>query len=478
MPKDSREPKYFRHRLKAFMSLVADKRIADYDIQDLDKFADQLQYLPKRHTIDPDWRGKTLDAAIAENKEIPLKDREDSLSYGTARVGYIGKVKTAIRWLCARHKVRYPFDYKHVHIPKGMPPPEDRYPLSRAQLNALFQECTRDAGSKRPEDVWLPLLGYLTGARLGELVGLRTQDIKLIDGVWTGRLSSRIDSETSMALSYTSKKKSRKKGRKNRQIKNPDSLRRFALHHKLTDLGFIDWVDRQRDEGHIYLFPELYESKRRSAAAPKRPSGVASKRMQRLFESLEMGSEYVFHSLRHSFKDWAREGKVEERTIALHAGHSLEGVALNYGSKILTSAQLQQIASLPIANGVNLDVFKDVFVKTSRNPHRRKTLVASLQRGASEGENGPSENAGGVAKERSRPIAREADEAAISVRNLRADLGMSQKEFADAYGFSCGAVRDWEQGRTKPGYSARTRLYEIGRDPERTISSQSGWPDS
>ena len=94
LPKDSREPKYFTHRLTAFMSLVADKRIADYDIQDLDKFADQLQYLPKRHTVDPDWRELSLEEAIAKNKKILPKDREDSLSYGTARVGYIGKVKT------------------------------------------------------------------------------------------------------------------------------------------------------------------------------------------------------------------------------------------------------------------------------------------------------------------------------------------------------------------------------------------------
>jgi DNA-binding transcriptional regulator YiaG len=361
-----------------------------------------------------------------------------------------------------------------------MPPPEDRYPLSKDKLNKLFRECTRNAGSKRPEDVWLPLLGYLTGARLGELVGLRTQDIELTDGVWTAELSSRIDGEASIAPSYTRKKGSRKKGRKNREIKNPDSLRRFALHHKLTDLGFIDWVGRQRDEGHIYLFPDLHniKSKRPSDAAPKRPSGVASKRMQRLFETLKMGSKYVFHSLRHSFKDWAREGEIAERTIALQAGHSLEGVALNYGSKVLTDKQLQQIASLPIADGVELDVFKGVFVKTSRNLYRRKALVESLQRGASEGEEGPVENAGGVVKVRSRPVARDADEAAISVRNLRAELEMSQKEFANAYGFSCGAVRDWEQGRTKPGYSARTRLYEIARDPERMITSRSDWPNS
>jgi DNA-binding transcriptional regulator YiaG len=90
-----------------------------------------------------------------------------------------------------------------------------------------------------------------------------------------------------------------------------------------------------------------------------------------------------------------------------------------------------------IADGIDLDVFKGVFVKTSPSPYRRKTLVASLQRGASEEEEAPLESR--VVKVRPNPIARDADEAAVSVRNLRADLGMSQKEFANAYGFSCGA---------------------------------------
>lgn len=427
LPKDSREPGYFKHRLNAFICLVADKRIADYDIQDLNDFAEKLQYLPKRHTVDPDWRGMSLKEAIAANKKISEEDREESLSYGTARVGYIGKIKTAVRWLCAKHKVRYPFDYRHVHIPKDMPPPEDRYPLSKEQLNALFRECTRDANLKRPDDVWLPLLGYLTGARLGELVGLRTQDIKLTDGVWTGRLSSRIESEKSLALSNRKRKRAHKKGRKNRQVKSPESIRRFALHQKFTDLGFIDWVDRQRDEGHIYLFPELHDE-------IKRPNGAASKRMQRLFETLKMDSEFVFHSLRHSFKAWARGGKVTERTIALQAGHSLEGVALNYGSKVLTSEELQQIASLPIAKGVDLDVFKGVFVRTSRNPFRRKPTT-TLNREPAEDTESPSSDTSKIAERRSRPTVRDADEDAISVRKVRSDLGMSQKEFANAYGF-------------------------------------------
>ncbi|MDB5620368.1 tyrosine-type recombinase/integrase [Tardiphaga sp.] len=470
LPSDSREPAYFKHRLNAFIRLVADKRIADYDIQDLNDFAEKLQYLPKRHTVDPKWRGMTLEDAIAANKKISEDDREESLSYGTARVGYIGKIKTAIRWLCAKHKVRYPFDYRYVHIPKGMPLPEDRYPLSKDQLNALFRECTRDATLKRPDDVWLPLLGYLTGARLGELVGLRTQDVKLVDGVWTGRLSARVESEKSLALSNRKRKRAHKRGRKNRQVKNPDSIRRFALHQKFEDFGFIDWVDRQRDEGHIYLFPELHDK-------VQRPSGAASKRMQRLFETLEMDSEYVFHSLRHNFKDWTRGGKVDERTIALQAGHSLEGVALNYGSKILTPKELLEIASLPIEKGVDLDVFKDVFVKTSRNPYRKKPTPALIREMADEVQS-DSSDISKIAERPSRPTVRDDGEEAISVRKLRSDLGMSQKEFATAYGFSCGAVRDWEQGRTKPGYSARSRLYEIVRDPERMMSSRSGWPDS
>lgn len=54
----------------------------------------------------------------------------------------------------------------------------------------------------------------------------------------------------------------------------------------------------------------------------------------------------------------------------------------------------------------------------------------------------------------------------IDVRGIRKRLGCTQAAFADRYGFSRGAVRDWEQGRKTPEPTARVLLTVIEREPE------------
>lgn len=54
----------------------------------------------------------------------------------------------------------------------------------------------------------------------------------------------------------------------------------------------------------------------------------------------------------------------------------------------------------------------------------------------------------------------------IDVRALRSRLGLTQAEFATTYGFSVGAVRNWEQGTRRPERAARLLLAVIERNPE------------
>lgn len=54
----------------------------------------------------------------------------------------------------------------------------------------------------------------------------------------------------------------------------------------------------------------------------------------------------------------------------------------------------------------------------------------------------------------------------IDTRRIRVKLKMTQAQFAARYGFSVGAVRDWEQGRRHPEASARVLLKLIDRRPE------------
>lgn len=52
------------------------------------------------------------------------------------------------------------------------------------------------------------------------------------------------------------------------------------------------------------------------------------------------------------------------------------------------------------------------------------------------------------------------------VKILRQRLGMTQVEFAEAFGLPISTLRDWEQRRTTPDAPARALLRAIEREPE------------
>jgi putative transcriptional regulator len=54
----------------------------------------------------------------------------------------------------------------------------------------------------------------------------------------------------------------------------------------------------------------------------------------------------------------------------------------------------------------------------------------------------------------------------VDVVGIRRNLGLSQREFAERYGFSVRAVQDWEQNRRTPDRSARILLKVIKTRPD------------
>ena len=54
----------------------------------------------------------------------------------------------------------------------------------------------------------------------------------------------------------------------------------------------------------------------------------------------------------------------------------------------------------------------------------------------------------------------------VDVRSLRQSLGMSQERFSRQFGFSIGAVRNWEQLRRLPDRSSRILLRLISQYPK------------
>jgi integrase len=172
----------------------------------------------------------------------------------------------------------------------------------------------------RPDERWLPVLGYVTGCRVAELVYLQGRDLKWHKEAraWTFDLHDKILI-----------------GRKEvqRPLKTPGSRRIIALPHFLHEVGFIDWA-RERPG---FIFDLLHRT--------KTPPGAASKRMMKMLRACGIDSEgEVFHSLRHSHKDWLRDLKIAERTIDLQSGHALEGVAKKYGAKSLRPEEIRELS--------------------------------------------------------------------------------------------------------------------------------------
>ncbi|MBQ0721712.1 MAG: site-specific integrase, partial [Gammaproteobacteria bacterium] len=105
---------------------------------------------------------------------------------------------------------------------------DKRIPFTPEQLTTIFIQPFF-TGTKKPLHAyyyWLPLLGAFHGARISELCGLSTQDIKKIDGIWCMHIVENVFRP---------------------RLKNDDSERIIPIHPKLIELGFLDYVSSRPD---------------------------------------------------------------------------------------------------------------------------------------------------------------------------------------------------------------------------------------
>jgi putative transcriptional regulator len=57
----------------------------------------------------------------------------------------------------------------------------------------------------------------------------------------------------------------------------------------------------------------------------------------------------------------------------------------------------------------------------------------------------------------------------MDVRRIRNKAGLSQDQFASAFGFTVHQIRQWEQGRSRPLGAMRAYLMLIDRDPKSAL---------
>lgn len=189
--------------------------------------------------------------------------------------------------------------------------------LNRIFDSPVFKDGERPTQARGEAAYWLPLLALFTGARLEELGQLRPDDVVRlsypdVDGQEQDDWFLRITEDEGEGL----------------RLKNAGSERIIPVHAELERLGFIRFANAVRAAGRPRLFNDL------KPGAYGRLTAKWGEWFSRYLRTVCLVTDrrMVFHSFRHTFKDYARHSGLAEGVQRQIMGHSGDDVADDYGS--------------------------------------------------------------------------------------------------------------------------------------------------
>ena len=176
----------------------------------------------------------------------------------------------------------------------------------------------------RDAKYWLPILSLFHAGRLNEFAGMPLENFKITEAG---------NRYFDLTLDV--------------QVKNQTAERYLPLHPYLIDLGFCDYVQKLRDKGEVWLFPDLnHDTKHGPGHAFSKWWGAWSDKHGFTDPAI------VYHSWRHTWKRRARETKgLEEEMHDVISGHkapnrNVSAVARGYGAGAAIDALARDMAEI------------------------------------------------------------------------------------------------------------------------------------
>jgi integrase len=342
-----------RKKLQLFMEFVGEGRsAASIEQRDVLNFRFAIEALPGKFKGQREYRGLSIAQAVekARSLNVPTLAKTTVNSYIAALSGFFD-------WL---HELGYvgrnPCDGVAYRLLKGQNP---RPTFSTEQLNEIltsplftgFQADGKEhlKGNVRADDwrYWIPLVCLFSGARLGEIAQLRTDDVRKERGLWFMHL--RHDEATG-------------------QTTKSGMSRAAPIHSKLIELGFLDFHERQvkraGEDGNQAMFPELEKNARGQI------SGKVGRWWRDYLEAIGLkngGDGYGSHSFRHTMADLLRdEAELLDNDIAVALGHNQKTTTSGYGRlKQGTVTRLQSYFEAVRFEGVDFSHLKREAVMAS-----------------------------------------------------------------------------------------------------------------
>ena len=187
----------------------------------------------------------------------------------------------------------------------------------------------------KPHEFWMPLLGLLTGARIGELSQLTLGDIRQNeDGYWIIGIN---DKEF-------------------KRVKTNAARREIPLHPELVELGFLDYLEdvRVAVPASNRLFPYLRLDKKNGFG------DVPSEAFARYLDDLKIfEDDKVFHSFRSTANQRLKKNKVDVPIRSQLVGHEREGTNERaYASELPIADMLEIVSTCLIFPEIDFTPFK------------------------------------------------------------------------------------------------------------------------
>ncbi|SEG46636.1 site-specific integrase [Vibrio hangzhouensis] len=294
----------YRARLRLMLFILGDCPIEEIKREEAKTFKSKLLCLPANLNKVARFKGLTVDEVIAlEPTPMSTTTANDTLT----------DVSSFFDWCMANdHINKNSFTKLKVKTKKRAS--EERNVFTPSDLTTLFQHPYFQGGScKHPYFYWLPVLGLYTGARLNELCQLHVDDIRqdVENSLWTLTITDMRDDQST---------------------KNRSSVRTIPLHHRLIDLGFIEYVKSLNNER---VFPELKQGRDGYGSAPSKWFG----RFRDKVLPNAKAEKKTFHSFRHTFTNALKQSGVTASIAGAYVGHGDDSETFGrYGKAYVASA--------------------------------------------------------------------------------------------------------------------------------------------
>ena len=310
--------KNFAPVARLLRDVFSDRDIATITRNEAKNVRTLLQSLPVALGRQKALKELTIPDAVKKGRELGLP----VIAAKTINAIYLTTITAVFNWAIAEQLTSSnPFKGLSVVDPVAARDRRDRFEVP--QLNLIFKSGPwaspwADDG-RRSGAFWVPLLCLFHGLRLAEAAGLRVEDVGQEAGVSVLHI----------------------RPYEGRTLKTADARAMLPIHPELQRLGFVAFVDAQREAGAVLLFPDGVATKGREVGAN------LGARFSRHVRRLELkGTKLGMHSFRHNFEDALREAQLPIRTSLALARRTESGSSNVYGGGLSTKLKAEALAKV------------------------------------------------------------------------------------------------------------------------------------